>query len=128
MSSAVQGIRLGWAISEVRGRCRPDRPPPPSAPQLPRGDHVLPLTEERSQSELAVAASRLLLDLAIPVVDPAMKPRHRRKAAVQTLSKDVDALRRQLVCQSGRIGLGSEELVKVWKRLAEALYRRDAAI
>jgi len=57
-------LRFGWYVAEVRGRNRPGGPQPPGD-QLPnRQDHVLPLSDERTATELRIEAQVVLQMLA----------------------------------------------------------------
>lgn len=67
----MASVRLGWAISELRGRCRP-APPPGSSPRpYARPPGALPLGSERSNSEAAIGVMATITSMAeIVAIDP----------------------------------------------------------
>ncbi len=128
----IDSIRLGWAISEVRGRNRLVGPPTESRATDRWPSHALPLNDERSNAELEIEAKRLLIKLASvdpesPIQpDPPPKP----PAPLWTCSEFVDSVTEQIGILARQADDPTALLKRSakWEQLAEVLYRWDADI
>lgn len=60
--NALRAFRLGWAISETRGRLRTG--PPAGAAALVRPEHALPLEDERTWAEQTIEVEAIVCALA----------------------------------------------------------------
>jgi hypothetical protein len=109
-------FRLGWAIAELRGRCRPDRidkPIPDPGPAIVRTEHALPLANERSPTEQRIevihAVKGLSQELAVDF-----------PLGGQTRPQQLDPFLDALSLRGSDPG--------AWDQLTNALYNWDAQI
>jgi hypothetical protein len=58
--AVVAALRLGWYMAEVRGRNRPGGPPGQELSRVGQSSHSLPLSFERSPTELRIQAQAVL--------------------------------------------------------------------
>jgi hypothetical protein len=130
---AVTGaVRIGWAMSELRGRNRLSGTPTESRVAAQWPSHALPLNEERSNAELEIETERLLTDLAPKLAVDPISPIQPDPPVTPpaTCSAFVTAVTKQLFELSTRTPSSGNDLdrSKKWDQLAEVLYRWDADI
>jgi hypothetical protein len=124
-------MRLGWAMSELRGRFRPGSKLISVTPQSGRlrGDHALPLGGERTVVEQLIEAEAVVSSLAGRLevdVDVNQLVDEDEKSGVLT-SQRLAVLAKTL--SGARKNGGSEEQqAKAWDDLADFLYLWDAKI
>jgi hypothetical protein len=113
-------FRLGWAVSELRGRARPDlflhpEPDEPAAFKRILDDHPLPLGSERKNREVRIetltAAAGLSAALHLDVLIGNAPALGRMRSVTEGLENTNDAQRRQL-----------------WPGVARAFYSWDAQL
>ncbi|MBV9659886.1 MAG: hypothetical protein JO337_01875 [Acidimicrobiales bacterium] len=117
----ISGVRLGWAVAEVRGRNRPGGPAGQPVILPPRHGHPLPLRMERSPEELRLQAQATLLLVAhrLHVDQP---------GADWNLALEIERLAHALAETRERDGQDSPEAGLAWDRLSESIYRFDAHV
>jgi hypothetical protein len=130
--AVISCVRLGWLVSELRGRNRPDAPADPDRQELERPEHDLPLVTERSDGELRVQAGvivqaladRLKVDPALPNQPAPPPPPRTRCDDVRDTAKDLGRARRK----AERDPFFELQVSQRWKDLAERIYYLDAGL
>jgi hypothetical protein len=131
--AVARAIRLGWSMSEYRGRTHPSSGKDGNRPSQMWPDHALPLEEERSNLELGREAERILCSFARELVDPLSPvptdPPTEQKCSefVQALGEQLRELEKKLAEAPDDKDLSSRCALK-WNQLAEVLYKWDAAL
>lgn len=131
----VASLRLGWAVSELRGRCRPTAPPGSPAPQYSRPGHGLPVGTERTNAEAAIGTMATITSMAtILNLDPKAKAAGAGSSdslldQASSITATIASLKAQFARESDsspkRAALVSR-LDRKWSELAECLYLVDA--
>ena len=137
-TDVIKTIRLGWAMSEFRGRHRPRITFKPARIPDEWPTHALPLTEERSPAELETEVEKVLVDLSEELAldpdcptDPPSHPVQKYSDLASTKAAAVRDLARRWAERPP--GAPSDpkleaEQDEAFDALAEVLYKWDASI
>jgi hypothetical protein len=127
----MNAMRLGWAMSELRGRLRPGSKLISVMPQSGRvrAEHALPLGGERTVLEQLIEVEAVISSLTAQLevdVDVNQLIDKDEKAGILT-SQQLTVLSKALSHAQGEGG-SEEQQAKAWDELALFLYRWDATI
>jgi len=112
------GLRLGWAVAEVRGRLHNGN----VEPRPKRPDHALPLADERGWAEQTIETQEVLCHLADEAKVDVPMGGDGSETAVQRLTRLADEL------SKARAAHDEQKTAVTWNNTAEFFYRWDAKI
>src|SRR5689334_21865830 len=112
------GLRLGWAVAEVRGRLHSGN----VEPRPKRPDHALPLADERGWAEQTIETQEVLCHLADEAKVDVPMGGDGSETAVQRLTRLADEL------SKARAAHDEQKTAVTWNNTAEFFYRWDAKI